>query len=100
MSGRVADWFEWSERQLAAILLLSFAMPVHESYLKKRLGVHGATLYSLIVAGLRASMMPEGATLFTLTCPVNGPTLPVSSSVTLTLIVYGSEDVPVGLSSR
>lgn len=52
MSGRVADWSEWSERQLAAILLLSFAMPVHERYLCRRLKVHANTVTSLILKGL------------------------------------------------
>lgn len=47
-----ADWSEWTPTQLGALLHLSFAMPVHEGYLKRRLKVNGHTLNSLIRAGL------------------------------------------------
>lgn len=52
MTRRIADWTEWSEQQLAALLHLSFAMPVHEGYLRRRLKVHNNTILSLIRTGL------------------------------------------------
>lgn len=51
MSARV-DWADLSERQMIAVMLLSFAMPVHYGYLTRRLKVTGRTVQSLVARGL------------------------------------------------
>lgn len=48
---RSADWSQWSPQQLAALLHLDFAMPVHEGYLRHRLNVRGSTITALINHG-------------------------------------------------
>jgi len=47
-----ADWSEWTEPQLRALLPLWFAVPVHETALRRTHKVAGNTLHSLVKAGL------------------------------------------------
>lgn len=50
--GMSANWDDYSERQLDALLELDFAMPVHEGYALRRLGLRHATIKSLEKRGL------------------------------------------------
>jgi len=47
-----ADWSHWSEPQLRALVQLTFAVPMHETYLRRQFKVHGSTIVSLVRAGL------------------------------------------------
>jgi hypothetical protein len=51
-SGVRADWSQWSEPQLTALLQLSFAVPMHETYLRRQFKVRGPTIVSMVRAGL------------------------------------------------
>ena len=46
------DWSAYSEPQLKALIELSFAVPMHETYLRQHFRVRGSSITSLIRQGL------------------------------------------------
>ena len=59
----MADWSQWSKAQLACLMALDFAVPLHETHVARRYNVRENTRRSLLNAGLiaREFFYAEGA---------------------------------------